>query len=399
VKILSRELNIKLAPVAGALMALPLAALTLVAPAHAQPMSQANRDFVDATVQASMAKNGNTEYSISITGPAGDYTKSYGISNKTGKVPATVNDHFRIGSSTKTFTANAILRLADQGKLSLNDTIGKYVSGIANGNIITLRQMLMMRSGIFEYSQDTKVKLVMNLIPTWNFSPAGALQVIRSHPASSAPGTKYEYANSNYQLLGMVIEKVTGQPYQTYITNNIIQPLGLTETGMPPATNFQSPTMPAPVAHGYGSPVWGANYDTTKQNPAFYGAAGNMWSTIGDLNKYGNALATNQLHLSSAMQAQRTSLFCGVNTPSMVAPAPQAFGYGLGFISYGRWMGHDGSIAGYGTESFYNKDNGAVIAGFENKQTPSLTALTYVMATVADHLYPGSMATQQYPSC
>lgn len=396
-KMLSRELNITLTPITGALLALPIAAFALVAPAHAKPLSPADQAFVDATIQASMTKNGNSQYTISITGPKGDYTKAYGISNKAAKTPATVNDHFRIGSITKTFTSTAILKLVDQGKLKLTDTLDKYVPGVPNGKNITIKHMLMMRSGILDYSQDTTVKLVMNLIPTWNFSPAGALQTIKKYPSQFTPGTQYQYSNSNYQLLGMIIEKVSGQPYQTYITNTIIKPLGLTETGFPDPKKFQNPTMPTPVAHGYGSAIWGANYDMTKQNPAFYGAAGAMWSTIGDLTKFGNAMKNQQL-LSPSMRALQTSTFCGVNA-AMPAPAPQTFGYGMGIISYGRWIGHDGSIPGYSTESFYNADNGAVIAGFENKQTANLAALSYVMANIADHLYPGSMNTQQYPGC
>ncbi len=381
----------------GALFVMPLVALTLTAPAKAASLSAADQAFVDATVKASMAKYKNSEYLFSMTGPKGDYTKAYGVSNKLTKKAATTPDHFRIGSTTKLMTSMAILKLVDQGKLKLTDKLSQFVSGVPNGNIITIQHLLMMRSGVFDYQADTSVQVIMNLFPSWNFSPAGALKIVRSKPAQFTPGTKYQYTNSNYMLLGYVMEKITGQPYQTVITNSVIKPLGLTQTGFPNPKTFQNPAMPAPVAHGYGSVIYGANYDITHQNPALFGPAGAAWSTIGDMNKLGNAMR-NLTIFSPEMRTLHKSTFCKVAAPQP-APNPQAFGYGMGLISYGRWMGHGGSIPGYSNANFYDTQSGAAIAAFENTQTATSAALTDVTAKVAERLYPGSMATQQYPSC
>lgn len=378
------------ASVIGALFAAPLAVFTLAAPAHAQPLSAADQQFVDNTVASAMKDGGQPGMSISITGPAGDYAKAYGIASSVPNRALSLDDHYRIGSITKSFTATAILMQVDQGKLSLDDTLDKFVSGVPNGNIITVRQMLMMRSGVYDYMADPTIATTFTVFPTWQFSPAGALQSIRSHPSQFTPGTQYQYTNSNYQLLGMVLEKVTGKSYQSVITDDIINPLGLTNTTFPANSSIQ-----APYAKGYSPLALGIYRDVTAINPALFGAAGALTSTIGDMQKWGAAMRDGTL-LSPATQAMREQTFCPV---AYSGEGPTAFGYGLGYISFGRWFGHDGSVPGYGTEAFYDSQSGAVITGMETTQTTGLAVFARVMERIAAQLYPGSMDTPNYPQC
>lgn len=377
-------------PVLGGLFAIPLLALAQTVPAQAQPLSLIDQQFVDTTVTSAIQAGGQPGVAIAITGPKGDYAKAYGIASSIPYRTLSLNDHFRIGSVTKSFTATAILMQVDQGKLSLDDTLDQFVPGVPNGHLITIRHMLMMRSGVFDYQSDPLIAFVFTLFPTWTFSPAGALQSIQNHPSQFTPGTQYQYTNSNYQLLGMVLEKVTGKKYQDVIKDDILTPLGLTKTSFP-----ANASMPAPYAKGYSPLAFGFYRDVTAINPALFGAAGAMVSTIGDMQKWGNAMRDGVL-LSPQSQTLQQTTFCPV---PYSGEGPTAFGYGLGYISFGRWLGHDGSVPGYGSEVFYDPQTGAVIVGMETMQTPDLAIFSRIMQRVAAGLYPGSMETPAYPQC
>ncbi len=383
---------------AGAFLAALLATVALVAPAQAAPLSQADQDFVDTTVQQALANTGVGGMSIAISGPKGEYTKAYGDRSSAPKVALTLNDRFRIGSITKSFTATAILQQIEQGHLSFNDKLDQFITGIPNGNQITVRHLLSMRSGLYEYQHDAGLRLTFTLTPWVAFEPEQVVDILRnpSHQPSFAPGTKTEYNNSNYVLLGLILEQVTGQDAETVITNDVIQPLGLTNTIFPSAAN-SNPIyqMPSPYATGYGTGIIpGTIQDKTALNPNLFWTAGAMISTVGDLEKYAKALGTGAL-LSPAMHAERQQ-WC----PSpYTLEGPTQYGYGLGLFSFGSWIGHHGSVPGYSSTAFYEPQSGAAIAGVENFQTANVQVFSRVFKRIAEHLYPGSMSTPAYPTC
>ncbi len=377
---------------AAPLVALTVAALSFVAPAHAAPLSQANRDFVDATINAAMAKDKIPGVSISVSGPAGSYTKAYGVSDLSKKTPQNVNNHFRIGSITKLFTAHAILVEVDKGTIKLDDTVDKYLQGIPNGNLITIRQLLSMRSGLYDYTSDFLFQVLLVLWPSMPYSPQSALNATKSHAPLFAPGTQYAYTNSNYTLLGFILEKVTGKTAAAAITDDVIKPLGLTET-----TFAMTSAMPAPFSRGYGpNPILSfLTMDYTNTNPNTAWTAGAIVSTLGDLTKYANALRTGAL-LTPATQAQRLQ-FCPV--PYGAPGTPAVVGYGLGILSYGSWLGHNGDIPGFDSMFFYDPTTGAVITGMQNSFRGSFPIFTDILPKVANKLYPGSVTAPQYPTC
>ncbi len=374
----------------GALLVGQVISLALSTSALAQPLSQTDRQLVDNIVTSVIKDGKQPGVSISITGPKGDYAKSYGIASSIPKRALSLNDHFRIGSVTKSFTATAILMQVDKGTVSLDDTLDKYVSGVPNGDIITVRQLLMMRSGVFDYQADPAIAAVFSIFPTWQFSPEGALQSIRKHPSQFAPGSQYQYTNSNYQLLGMILEKVTGKKYQNVIKDDIVTPLGLTKTSLP-----ANATMPTPYAKGYSPLFLGLYRDVTAINPALFGAAGSMVSTVDDQQKWGAAMRDGTL-LKPATHALSQATFCPV---PYTGEGPSAFGYGLGLIQLGRWIGHNGSIPGYGAITFYDQQSGAIITGMETMQTSDLSVFSRIMQRIGAQLYPGSMETPAYPEC
>src|SRR5215207_9579679 len=176
----------------------------------------------------------------------GSWVRAQGIADLRTAAPIATDDHFRIASVSKTFTATVILQLVDEGKLALDDTLEPYVPGIPNGSEITIRQVLQMTAGIFDYSLDEQVVTEYDRDPTILITPEDVIAIVARHGPDFAPGASLSYSDTNYVLLGLVIEQVTGmgavQAFQEYV----FTPLGLTETSLP-----DTPEMPEPFARGY----------------------------------------------------------------------------------------------------------------------------------------------------
>jgi D-alanyl-D-alanine carboxypeptidase len=152
--------------------------------------------------------------------------------------------------------------------------------------------------------------------------------------------------------------------------------------------------MPAPFTQGYNSGEGGGLRNSTEFNPNVFWTAGAIVSTISDLSRWGRALGTGTL-LSPEMWKERQQ-FCPL---PYAFEGPTEFGYGLGLISFGSWLGHDGSVPGSSTETFYEPATGAEITGMETLQTGPLSIFSRVFERIAAHLYPGSMETSKYPTC
>src|SRR5215470_7339440 len=180
--------------------------------------------------------------------PQGDFiaasgSTQLGVRNRPG-----ADTHFRIASNTKTMTAAVILQLAQEGKLSLNDPVSKYVTDVPNGDNITIAQLLEMRSGLYNYTNDPELSATIDREPTKVWTAAELLAIAFAHPPNFPPGTKYEYNNTNYALLGVVSEKVDGRPLATAMRQRLFEPLGMQHTVLPAST---SNSMPEPYSHGY----------------------------------------------------------------------------------------------------------------------------------------------------
>ncbi|MHB1836829.1 MAG: serine hydrolase domain-containing protein [Solirubrobacteraceae bacterium] len=358
--------------------------------AQAQSLSKANEEFVNKTVEEAMKEEDLPGVMISISGPEGEYSHAYGYSNKSAKEAMNLEDHFRAGSITKTFTATAILKEIEAGKLSFSNTLGEYVEGIPHGSEITVRDLLDMRSGLYEYEQDATFKAEFYFNHKLEFGPQNVVEILRSATPEGAPNEKTAYSDSNYVMLGLILEKVTGETAAAAITKDVIEPLGLSHTSF--AT---TDALPSPFSQGYETFLTkGLVRLSTEMNPYVIWTAGAIVSTIGDLGKYAADLGTGAL-LSSEMQEERLK-FCPV---AYSYEGPSEYGYGLGILSFGNWLGHDGSLPGYDSEAMYEPKTGAVITGMENLQTSNLTVFSRIFERIGAHLYPGSMETPTYPEC
>jgi D-alanyl-D-alanine carboxypeptidase len=266
------------------------------------------------------------------------YVRAFGVRDTATREPMTADLYMRIGSVTKTFTITAILMLADQGRLGLDDPIDRYVPGVPGGDQITLRQLAAMRSGLFDYSGPLIQELERN--PGRQWTPRELLAISFRHPLQFPPGSRFDYNNTNTILLGEVVEKVSGQPIDRFIAQSILGPQGLTRTLYPAGAEF-----PSPHARGYRKLADGRIVDATDWNPSWGGAAGQMISTLDDLRTWARDLALGTL-ISPAMKRERERFL----------PAPEegeGVLYGLALENDNGWVGHNGNVLSYMAFPYY----------------------------------------------
>lgn len=281
---------------------------------------------------------------VGVWQPQGRYVRAVGVADKATGAPMNADFYSRIGSETKTFTVTAVLQLADQGRVHLDDAIARYVDGVPQGDRITLRQLARMQSGLDSYSSSEAFQQAYVADPSRHFSPQELLGYAFAQPPLCSPGQEFHYSNTNTILLDLVVEKVSGQSLPDYIRDHIITPLGLSYTSFPTTNAF-----PEPRAQGYTN--WGAGgaeTTATDWDPSWVWAAGAMISTLEDLHIWAVAVATGEL-LTSAMQRQRLET---VDEPDV----PVQIGYGLGIANFAGWIGHNGTVPGDETVAVYLPD-------------------------------------------
>ncbi|MFF4044902.1 serine hydrolase domain-containing protein [Streptomyces sp. NPDC001816] len=301
---------------------------------------------LDAAVQKVMTEANVPGVLVGIWTPhQGSYVSSFGVADKSSGRPMTPDLYMRIGSETKTFTVTALLQLVDQGKVGLDDPIGKYIAGVPNGNEITLRQLAGMRSGLFNYSEDDDFFKALTSDPQRPFTPQQLLAYSFKHPVLFPPGQKFDYSNTNLILLGLVVEQRSGQRLGDYIRQHILEPAGMRNTLFPAGSEF-----PAPHAQGYTNQTAdGKIADTASWNPSWAWAAGAMVSKQDDMRVWARTVATGQFPdgnwmISPVTQRQR------LTTPPTAIPGA---GYGLGIFNVQGWIGHNGSLPGYESLTVY----------------------------------------------
>lgn len=269
-----------------------------------------------------------------------------GVANLSTKNPMETDFRFRIASVTKTFTATVVLQLAAENRLNLDDPIEKWLPGVIQGNgydakQITIRQILNHTSGIAEYSRSKEADFFKNTKKT--FTAEELVKTGLSLPPDFAPGKGWSYSNTGYVLLGILIEKVTGNSYAEEIENRIIEPLELSNTFLPgnssviPGTNH---------AHGYFQSDGASELkDVTYYNPSIGSSAGDMISTADDLNKFFSYLLSGKLLKEQQLKQMLTTVPTG---------SAELGGYGLGIYEtklpngVSIW-GHSGGIPGFST--------------------------------------------------
>ncbi|MFD4604982.1 serine hydrolase domain-containing protein [Streptomyces sp. NPDC058464] len=337
---------------AGALAAAP-AAFAERSPTPSPSGSPDVRDMtpavarqLDAVVQHVMREADVPGVTVGVWTPGqSDYVRSFGVANKATGQKMSPDLYMRIGSETKTFTVTALLQLVDEGRVGLDDPIGKYVDGVPGGDRITLRDLAGMRSGLFNYSEDAGFFKALTSDPQRAFTPQQLLAYSFRHPVMFQPGEKFSYSNTNLILLGLLVEKESGQPLGDYLEQHVLKPAGMSHTLFPTGNEF-----PAPHAQGYtNQTATGKVQETAGWNPSWGWAAGAMISNLDDLRTWARTVATGVFPDGATMvgpvvQKQR------LTTPST---GIQGAGYGLGIFDVQGWIGHNGSLPGYESLTVY----------------------------------------------
>ena len=299
-----------------------------------RPPTEAVPGRIDSLVNDFMATQHTPAVSVAVVrGPDTLVMKGYGEASVELHRPATASTVYRIGSITKQFTAAEIMRLAERGKLSIDDQVTKYLPDApVHGRAITIRQLLNQTSGVHEYMTEPAWRA------TWT-QPLSQQQVVAfvNHDSLDfEPGKAWEYSSTNYVLLGMIIEKVTGEPYATYLRHDLFEPLDLAQTSYCPPR----PTGPT-FAEGYVANVGSAGVKPTEFLDLTSFAAGALCSTAHDLLKWQRALAEGRV-LSAKSYALMT-------TPDTLNGKPLAYGFGLELGSLGPHLqiGHGGATNGF----------------------------------------------------
>ncbi|HHY2675949.1 serine hydrolase domain-containing protein [Bacillus toyonensis] len=275
-------------------------------------------------------------------------TSSYtaGVADLSTKKPVKSDYRFRVGSVTKTFTATTVLQLVGENRVKLDDSIEKWLPGLIqgngyDGNQITIRQLLNHTSGIAEYLK-SKDADIMNSKKT--YTAEEIVKIGLSLPPDFSPGKDWLYSNTGYVILGMLIEKITGNSYAEEIEKRIIEPLDLSNTFLP----GNSPVIPGKNhARGYvkmeGTGEW---KDITYYNPSLANAAGDMISNADDLNTFFSSLLGGKLLKERELKEMLTTV--------PVKGKEVGDGYGLGIYEtklpngVSVW-GHGGGIPGFTT--------------------------------------------------
>jgi D-alanyl-D-alanine carboxypeptidase len=303
---------------------------------------------------------------ITVRTPQGDWTTTYGTRTYGAADPVSPMDHVRVGSNTKPMTGTVILQLVAEGRLGLDDPISRYRPEVPNGAAITIRQLVEMRSGLYNYTEAIELNQAQDADPGRVYRPEELLAMAFARPPLYAPGQGFNYSNTNFVLLGLVIEQLTGRSASEEFRDRLFAPLGMTGSSLPVPTDAAIPT---PFAHGY---TYGTNVETiessvlpedvqararsgqlaptdvTGDNPSWAWTAGSAISTTEDLVRLVRALVGGGL-LPPELQVQRLA------SVRPVDPAdPASAGYGMALARFGPLYGHTGELPGY--NSFLGHD-------------------------------------------
>ena len=338
--------------------------------------------------------------------PKGEFTATYGTTLIGAISPPRADTHFRIASNTKTMTAAVIVLLAQEGKLSLDDPVSKYIPGVPDGDKITITELLKMRSGLYNYTNAPEFSASLDRDHTKVWSPAELLAIAFAHPPNFPPGTAYEYNNTNYALLGLIIEKVDGKPLAQAMQDRLFGPLNMQHTELPASTVN---TIPEPYSHGYlygsssvafvGTPPYSPEVqaaaragallptDYTDLNHSSAAAAGGVISTANDLAVWIKALVGGRV-LNAEYQRR---WFDSLQPENPTKPGGQQYGYGIAQL---HWAAntiyfHGGETAGYNSFMGYDLSNQVTLVIWTNltvslDEQPTANAL---MLKVLDQIY------------
>jgi CubicO group peptidase (beta-lactamase class C family) len=287
------------------------------------------------------------------------FEKAYGLADVEHAIPISLETKFNIASITKPFTAAAILKLQEEGRLSLDDPLSKYIPDYPRGNEIKIRHLLTHTSGIPE-------KLAGPATLATAFFPASQpylIALFKYQPLDFDPGSQYAYSNSGYYLLGYIIEKVTGQTYLDFLRTTFFKPLGMDHTGIY-----------APGESDKAMPYWYANGKLEglqkAREGARVGANGVLDSTVEDLYRWSEAYMNARILSPASVQAAWTPSIQANTATSYERIAGYGYGWSIGRLRGVRQVSHTGGSGGYCSALYIYPDERVTVAILANASCP-----------------------------
>jgi D-alanyl-D-alanine carboxypeptidase len=350
-----------------------LAALVVAAPAVAVAQPPKLKPLAQRIVSAGTP--GAVVYVRDGTGVRAAAAGHADLRKKTLLTPAM---SFRVGSITKSFVAAVVLQLVGEGKLTLADTLQRWLPNVVpNASQITVRELLNHTSGIPNYTAEVTFGTALASQPSRIWTPQELVSFIDGRPPLFAPGAVWYYSNTNFILLGLIVERITGRPLGDELRDRIFTPLRLTHSAFPGA----STAMPAPYAHGYLLPgnflVPVRTYrDVTAWNPSWAWAAGAVVSNADDLARFYGALLAGDL--------LKPELLAEMENTVPVTTSPDGPGYGLGLmhdaVACSDTWGHTGGVPGYTSLVSGRRDGSRIVVVLVNTSVTTRRAGAIIRA-------------------
>jgi D-alanyl-D-alanine carboxypeptidase len=355
-------------------------ALAMMAQSPAQTPSQLSgqtRSQVDEIARQVLESTGVPSASVAVIKDGTlAYSHAYGSARLDPSTPATAEMRYKIGSVSKQFTATAILMLAEEGKLSLDDPVSRFVPDLTRAKEVTIRQLLSHTSGYQDYwPQD--------YVPPFMLTPITADEIMTRwarKPLDFDPGTKWQYSNTNYVIAGVIVEKASGTPLLRFLSTHIFEPLG-----MQSVVNIDQDHLADTDPTGYMRYALGPLRPAPREGKGWLFAAGELAMPVSDLAKWDIAMMNQRLLKPSSYREMQKDVLLLNGT---------ATSYGLGITVRSqagrRMLEHSGEVSGFTAENIVFPEDRAAIIVLTNQD--AVNAGSQIARKIAPLLFTGNTA-------
>jgi len=366
-------------------LAAAILAISALVPARAQTASTldpALKSRIDRIARQVLEQTGVPSASVAVVkGGKVVYTQAYGQARLNPATPVTPRMRYSIGSISKQFTAAAILLLQEEGRLSLDDAVGKYVPGLTRGNEITIRQILSHTSGYQDYWPEDYTMTSMRK----NVTPQQILDTWAKKPLDFEPGTQWQYSNTNFVIAGRIVETVAGCPLMDFLTRRIFKPLGMTSVW----DSDQKPLTPGDAASYYRNAL-GPLRPAPAEGRGWMFAAGELAMTARDLALWDESLIAQSILKPESYRQMFTEV-------KLKDGKGTHYGLGVEVMDRGghRSIEHSGEAFGFVSDNEVLVDDSVAVAVLTNEDASgAASAITHLAAPVVAAI-PPTQAEQQ----
>jgi len=309
---------------------------------------------VDSIATAVLASTGVPSASVAIvTHGRLAYAQAYGTAKLDPRTAATPDMRYGIGSISKQFTAAAVLLLQQEGKLSLDDPVGKYLPGLTRGNDVTIRMVLSHTSGYQDFWPQDYVPPAMEKAIT----PQAILDHWAKQPLDFEPGTRWQYSNTNFEVAALIVQKVSGTPFWQFVETRILEPLHLTS-----AVDFDAKGPSAVQPVGYMRYGLGPLRPAIPTGPGWMYGAGELAMTASDLARWDISVIDRSLLAPASYAEMEKSVLLENGVTS-----DYGLGVDVGMMSGHRMIEHSGEVAGFTAENIVFPDDSAAVVVLTNQ--------------------------------